>query len=326
MSDLDNSSLNFNRHYKFTFFDITGQGPFTIVPVPNVFIQDSVNFSFSYTVTNSLLNTCTFRFYNLSEETIGLFTSQQQRRGFQFDAWYGNDTSGNVTIFKGLSYTSNTYYQGPDTITEITGCDVFLNLMYKGIVQYFPAGTTYLAAVQTLLGYYGNIVSLNSLSNQFLSGSYKAPTTIMGQFNDVLKTIAADAGLIYSIQLGQVTMIPKDLTVVRPTSIQQINNQNGLVGYPRATALSVQLFPVTFFDNQALDRNVSLISVTTLMRPYNLYDKVYVKSRQFDGPYGVLSLTQTGEWRSNAWYSVMTLWPDTNAGQQGLLVGDHEVQ
>lgn len=314
MPNLDNSNLNLIRHYRFSFFDLTGSGPFTVNPVPDVTIQDTFNFSFNYTVSNNTLNTATFSFYNLSQKMIALFTSQNNRRGFIFDTWYANRSTGDTTVFKGLTYTVNTYRQGADIITEVVGCDVFLNLLYKGVAQSFPAGTTYLTVVQTLLKYYGNIAPLSTISNQFLTGTYKSPKTFRGQLVTILKQVASDANCIFSIQLNGITMIPKDLSVFRPNSVQTINAKNGLVGYVRAEALSVQLFPVTFFDNQNLDRNLSLLTVNTLLRPYNLYDKVYLDSEQFQGYYGILSLTYNGEWRGNNWFSSLRLWPDPNGG------------
>lgn len=313
MQNFDDSQLNLIRHYKFTFFNLIGQDNFTIQPIPNTVIQDSVNFSFTYTVTNSILNTAHFVFYNLSKETISLFSSTQNRRGFVFDTWYANKTTGNTTLFSGLTYTVNTYRQGTDTITEVVGCDLFLNLLFKGITASYPAGTTYLSIVQNLLQKYGSIVTLSSLSNQFLSSkTYKSPKTFKGQLMTILKSIAADAGLIFSIQLNTITMIPKNLNTYTSNIVQTINKYNGLVGTVRAEALSTQLFPVTYFENQNINQNLSILTVNTLIRAYSLYDKIKLESEQFNGYYGILGLTYNGEWRSNNWYATLRLWPDKN--------------
>ena len=306
------SQLNLIRHYKFTFFDIIGSGSsFQIQPLPNTLIQDSINFSFSYTVTNSILNNARFMFYNMAEDTIKLFTSQQNRRGFIFETWYGNDTQGNKTIFSGLTYTTNTYRQGVDTITEVVGCDILLNLLLGSITLSYPAGTPYLTIVQGALAKYGGIISLNSFSNQFLTGSYKSPKTYKSQLIPLLQTIATDAGLLFSMQLNTITMIPGSLNTTTSNAIQTINAQNGLVSNVRAESLSVQLLPVFVFDNQQLNKNLSILTVSTLIRPYNLYDKVYLQTQRFTGYYGILSLTHSGEWRGNQWYSTMRLWPDS---------------
>lgn len=313
MQNLANSNLNLIRHYSFTFYNVTGGGPFTVTPIPQTIIQDSFNFSFSYSVTNNILNTAKFTFYNLSQATVGLFSSTQNRRGFIFNTWYANDTVNSVALFNGLTYTVNTYRQGADIITEVVGCDVFLNLLYKGIAQSFPAGTSYLTVVQTLLNYYGNIGNLNSISNQYLTGVYTSPKVFRGQLITILKKIASDAGLIFSIQLNTITMIPKSLSITTSNVIQMINSQTGLVGYVRAEALSTQLFPVTYFNNQNLNSNLSILSISTLMKHYNLYDKIYLQSEFFTGNYGILSISHNGEWRQNQWYTSLKLWPDTSS-------------
>lgn len=307
-----NNNFNLIRHYKFTFFDLAGAGPFTITPVANTFVQDSYNFGFNYTVINQVSNTCKITFYNLEANVINLFAGKRNRRGFTLDIWYANNITGNTTIFRGLTYSTNTYRQGPDLITEVVGCDLFFNLLYKGVMQTFPPNTTYLSIVQAVLSYYGDIVTLNPISNQYLTGVYKTPKTIRGQLNTVLEKIAADAGLIYSLQLHQVTMVPATLTVNTPNAVQTINETNGLVGYVKAESLSLQLFPVLFSSTLQIDKNISLISLSTLMRPYHLYSKIYLEYRNFTGYYGILSVTHTGEWRGNPWYSMLILWPNIN--------------
>lgn len=315
MPSPDNSSLNIIRHYRFTFFDLLGNGEdFFIQPISPVVIQDSMNFSFSYSVNNSILNTAKFNFYNMTKSGIDLFSSQQNRRGFILKTWYGNDNSGDKTLFSGLTYTVNTYRQGPDIITEVVGCDLFLNILLKGVNLSFPAGTTQLVIVQTLLQQYGGVVSLNAISEGFLNYvQYKSPKTFKGQLFSILKIIAADSNLIFSTQLNTITMIPSYLSINTPNAIQLISSTNGLVGTVRAEALSVQLLPVTFFNNQNLDRNLSILTVNTLLRHYNLYDKVQLESEQFNGYYGILGLTHSGEWRGNNWYSTLRLWPDNKS-------------
>lgn len=313
-----NTGLNLQRNYSFTFFTLTGSGPFTVIPDPITLIQNSVNFSFNYTVTNNVNNNITLQFYNLSQNSIAQFVGQNNRRGFVFNAWYGNPDIaplGNITIFKGLVYTVSTYREGPDVITEVVGCDMFLNLMASGISESFPAFTPYLTIIQTLLAKYGDVVSLDPVSYEYLTGSYKTYKTYTGQLFTIINKIAADAGLIFSVQQNVIRMIPQYLTVVTTNDFQTITDSNGLVGYPRAISLSVQLFPVTFFGGGVnLNQNLSLLCVTTLLRPYTLYSTVFLDSEFFTGYYGILNMTQNGEWRGNPWYSTLTLWPNTTAG------------
>lgn len=315
---------NVNRNYRFSFFNITGNTTSNLQIIPDMtnFIINSVNFSFTYSVINQYNNTINIKFYNIGESTRSLFTGKNNRVGFSFEAWYGDFDSqqfnkdfsqGSTTIFRGLTYTVNTYREGADTITEVVGCDMFLNLQIKQFNQPFPANTSYLAIVKTVIAFYNGMTTLNPISDQFLTGVYRAPKTIIGLVPTVLKKIAADADLIFSIQNNVVTMVPKNLDVGPVTSNPiYINNKNGLVGYVKATALSVQLFPVTYLQTPSLNNNLSLIQVSTLLRHYNMYDLISLESEYWNGNFRVLGITQTGEWRGNTWYSTLTLWPQIN--------------
>jgi hypothetical protein len=104
-------------------------------------------------------------------------------------------------------------------------------------------------------------------------------------------------------------MVPTDLSVNLPTTKQVINAQTGLVGYVRGQSLSIQLQPVTVFTNRNLNKNLSIVGVTTLLRPYRLYEKVVLQSENFNGDYGILSIQYSGEWRGNEWYAHLRLQP-----------------
>jgi hypothetical protein len=306
------TGLNFNRNYRFTFFEVSGTGPYTVRDIPGIEIKNSVNFSFSYSVSNNIQNTAKFQFYNISKDTINFFIGSNTRRGFRFETWYGDPSNQGYPIFKGLTCFVNTYRVGPDIITEVEAGDVFLNLIGKGIVQSFPVGTSNLAAVKSLLNAYGSIAVLDVNSYQYLKKVYKTPKIFRGQLIPILKSIAADADLIFNLHLGVISMIPKSLQTQTASSVMRISKDTGLIGYPRAESLSLQLFPVTYFDNLQLNQNLAIIGLSTLLQPYRLYDKVYVDTEYFKGYYGVLSLTQAGEWRSSSWMSTLKLWPDSS--------------
>ena len=317
-----NSNLNVNRHYQFEFFNVLGTSNFTIAPIGTC-IQDSVNFSFNYSVVTSYSNTATFAFYNLSKAAISLFSDGQNRRGFFFNAWYGNNNQGNITIFRGLTSVVSTYRIGADVITEVTASDMITNLGYlESINHSFPINTTYLTVVQTLLKDYGAMLTLDPRSNQFLTGTYKTPQTFTGDLQGNLRSICADAGLLFTSFLGIITMVPSQLNVITGNDYQNINDGNGLVGFPRAIGLSTQLFPIFYAQGSInLNQNLSLIAVSTLLRPYPLYSKILLKSENFTGYYGVLNVTYEGEWRGNTWYSDLTLYPYPSVNLDVNLVG-----
>lgn len=311
-----NANLNINRHYQFEFFNVLGQNNFTISPI-GVFIQDSVNFTFNYSLVTSYSNTATFAFYNLSKATINLFADGQNRRGFFFNAWYGDNNQGNITIFRGLTCIVNTYRIGADVITEVTASDMVTNLGYLEPLKHsFPANTTYLTVVQTLIKDYGAMLTLDPRSNQYLLGTYKTPQTFTGDLQANLRNVCADAALLFTSFLGIITMVPNKLSVITGNDYQNINDRNGLVGFPRAIGISTQMFPIFYIQGALnLNQNLSLIAVSTLLRPYQLYSKVLVRTENFNGYYGVLNVTYQGEWRSNSWYSDLTLYPYPSVNQ-----------
>src|SRR5574343_906057 len=114
-------NLLINRNYRISFFDIRQDGTTGKARkyyLENRQIYNSVNFSFQYSVTNNTTNIASFKFYNLSDDTIALFTSPDSQRGFTFDAWYGEKTQKDTTIFSGILAQVNTYFEGPNVITE----------------------------------------------------------------------------------------------------------------------------------------------------------------------------------------------------------------
>ncbi len=304
-----NANLNLIRHYRFNFYTITGNGPYTVVPTNNV-IQDSVNFSFNYSIASSLRNTANFTFYNLSEQSIGLFTSQTKNVSFSFDAWYGDNNKGDITIFRGSTSIVNTYRDGPDIITEVTASDLFTNLLLpSGFQQQFPPGTPFLTIIQTICSLYGAGLTLDPGSAQYLTGSYKTWKTFLGSRDKVIKQVTSDAGCLYAIHLNTLIIFPNTFKVASTAIYQKINKNNGLVGYPRAISLSAQLLPPAVFSGINLNQNLSLISVSTLLRNYKVNTTVIVESENFNGPYVIMYVNHNGEWRGNSWYSNLTLIP-----------------
>lgn len=311
MPNLDN--LNFNRNYKITFFDvIKTDGDFTIEESKET-ISGELNVSFDYAITNNSMNTATFLLYNLSNESISLFTKNNNRRGFYFQAWYGDKNSPpNSYVFKGLVFTTNTYLtgSGETRVTEIQACDLFLNILYKSVYLSFKENSSYYDIIEDVLKYYGNMISLSANSSQYLTGFYKTKKVFKCSILDIFTTIANDAGLFFQLQNNTLYFVKNEKTIPKNRIISQtITPTNGLVGTIKAGNLSTQLAPVTYFDTAALDTNLTILTVTTLLRAYTIYDTITLKSKQFNGDYGILSIHNTGEYRGNNWYSILKLQP-----------------
>src|SRR5574343_1992414 len=98
MPNLDN--LYIDRNYQFLFFDAIKSGNNQVKKyIENATVANSVNFSFQYSVLVSTMNVAKFRLYNLSKETIQLFTSTSSRRGIELFVGYGDYSQEDSAIF-----------------------------------------------------------------------------------------------------------------------------------------------------------------------------------------------------------------------------------
>lgn len=306
--------LLINRSYRISFFDIrqdSSTGKARKVYLENRQIFNSVNFSFQYSVTNNTTNIATFRFYNIAEDTIALFTSPDSQRGFTLDCWYGEEVRKDTTIFSGIVAQVNTYFEGPNVITEIKAGDLFINLFVQGFSRKYLAGANYAQIIADLLDYYGHIIAIDSgCVDLLISKVLKVATVIRGQFQTVLSRLASDAGLFYIVHGDYLTFVDAATFGQQSTEPRQlISAETGLVGYPRAIAISQQLYPVFYTRAVVLNKNLSLVQATTYIDSYVLYSTVQLKSKNLSGYYNVLSCVHAGEWRGNQWYTNLILWP-----------------
>lgn len=317
-------SLYVNRNYKISFFNIEENeaGVRTTFFLSSVRIQNSVNFSFQYTVTNTTTNMASFRFYNLSDETISLFVSPGGQRGFVLDVWYGDAVDDVTTIFSGIVVQTNTYMLGPDIITEVKGGDLFINLFVESFYKQYKSGTTYDQVLSDVLSFYGNLVGVDAASKAVLaSKTFKTNVVIRGQFSTIMARLCADGGLFYTVvgkYLGFVDAATFDQQ--QSSTYPTISKDTGMIGYPKAVAISQQLYPVFYTTNVVLNKNLSLVQASTLLKPYTLFSTVKLVTREdkLNGLYNVLTVSYAGEWRGNTWYSNLILWPVGQKGSVGV--------
>lgn len=307
---------NFVRQYSITFFDVDANN--NITDVPNVKIQNSLNFSFSYNVTLGIFNVAKFYIYNISESTLELFASKKNRRGFYLRCSYDNaDNLKNSLIFRGLTFRVNSYREGPDLITEIIACDVYFNLQQPKIKTLnFKAGVTAREIVQTASNNVGVFNSVSGLDYLNVRPVYKHPLTFTNvPITQIFDMVAADNACVWGFDIAGFKFHPRpnnpDYQSGVISSIPLISRETGLVGNVRAESISAQLFPIDYFSEQRLQNNYPFVTVTTLMRPAPLFSKVNLQCeiKALSGTYIIFAASYQGEYRSNSWYTTMKLTP-----------------
>lgn len=309
--------LNFVRYYEFTFFQIDENNNLT--DIQNSRISNSINFSFSYSTVPGTFNTAKFYFYNISENTLKLFASKNNRRGFYFRACYDDPKLlKNSLIYRGLTYRVNSYHEGVDLITEVTAADPYFSLQQASIKSINePNGITAIDLLNKISNYLGIFNEISGESYLTLKPRYNHPVSFSNvPITKILDMIAHDNGCTWSFDIRGIKIFPRpnrlqsnDLGLI--SAIPLISRSTGLVGNVRAETLSVQLFPQDYFSQQRLKNNHPFISVTCLLRLLPVYSSVEVKCEfeELNGIYTVYKVNYEGEYRSLNWFTHLQLTP-----------------
>lgn len=305
---------NFGRHYQFKFFEVNDSNN---IINQNEVIQDSLNFKFSYNLIPCSFNTGKFYIYNITEKSVGFFSSKNKRKGFFLYCCYDNiNNLPNSLIFRGLTNRVNNYREGPDLITEIDASDVFFNITQAKIKTLnFPSGTTPSDILQKISDYLGVFSAVSG--TEFLTKTvYNHPLTFSNiDVGTIIADIAADGGCAWSCDTQGIKLTPlqnnplSTLIDVEPTAV--ISRNTGLIGNVRAEVISVQSFPVDYYATQILVDNSPFVTATVLMRSFSLRQTVQLicEIKSLNGLYIIYSISYNGEYRGNDWYATLKLQP-----------------
>jgi len=307
---------NFVRYYEFTFFELDANK--NVTNLPGFKIANSVNFSFTYNISNNCFNTAKFYLYNVSENTVNLFTNKNNKRGFYFRACYDNPN--NLTqslIFRGLTILVNTYRQGPDLITEITAGDAFFNLQQATIKSINePNGISAPDLLQKVSDYLGVFNPVSGVDFLQLKTFYDHPMTFTNvPITDILDMVAHENACDWAFDVEGIKLYPRQNNSEYGAGIianaPLISRTTGLVGNVIAESFSTQLFPFDFYSEQRLQNNYPYVTVTCLLRHAPLYSKVRIQCEfpALNGLYLVTAVNYMGEYRGNPWYTTMKLSP-----------------
>lgn len=266
-------------------------------------------------------NSARIRVYNVSDNTAQRAAAEFTRVVLQagYDGNYG-------IIFDGSVIQVRRGRESPtDTYIDITAADGDMAYNFAVVSMTLAAGSTHADVVDACLramGKYG--VSAGYIAD-LSSNPMPRGQVLFGMARDYLETVARSTQTLWSIQDGQLQIVPETSYV--PGEIPVINATSGMVGLPEQTQNgitvrmllnpAVKIGRLIQLDNSSIQRyEFSLSSADAVAnRNASLQNKI-----NGDGYYYVMTNEFWGDTRGNDWYNeVICLAVDATAQDLSLV-------
>jgi hypothetical protein len=234
MSD-QNQSDQYLRKVSLVVTSPTQQGPTPSgAALGNSAIQNGLDLSqlrISFKVTQSDVrtpNTALIRVFNLSDQTAQSVANEFS--DVQLQAGYENGAFG--TIFSGtIKQVRRGRVSPTDTYLDILAADGDIPYNQAVIIKSLAAGATNKDKLDALAKSMG--IPLGYIPD-LPPGAIQRGQVMYGMSRDYMSDLAHNTGTSWSIQNGQIQMIPK--TGYRPGTAVVLNSDTGLIGLPQQTA------------------------------------------------------------------------------------------
>jgi hypothetical protein len=236
-------------------------------------------------------NNSQFQIYNLSSKTRSFV--EKENGIIILRAGYGETLKG---IFIGDIVTVTHKQDGPDIITTIEAGDGLSGFMNGKIDISFAPGATnrnILDVITNATGFaQGSIVGLNQ-GKQYLNG-----TTLSGPVSKHLDDITSQNNAEWSIQNGQLQIIPRNGTTENTAIL--LNKENGLIGTPYKNKI-INVSLLSKKDGKTLDAGIHCVSL--LNGDINPGSAIKIESRFLNGIFKVVQVKHFGDNYGQPWYS-----------------------
>lgn len=254
-------------------------------------------------------NYAVIRIYNLSETTAQ--SVQDEFKHVTLQAGY-QDTAAFGVIFQGQIKQVRRGRENPtDTYLDILASDGLIGLSMAVMNETLAAGSTaadHLQAAQNSLKQYGiNPGFVGHMDTTALPRG----KVLYGMTRDQLRVLGASQGMTYSIQNGQLIVIP--LAGVRPGQAVVCNSTTGVIGIPEQTEggikLKMLLNPQLEIGStlQINEKDIQLAQVPPGTTTTSDFYKTQIgQLAKNDGLYRAYVIEHTGDTRGNDWYSDVT--------------------
>lgn len=223
-------------------------------------------------VTSATPNPISVEIYNLGQDSRALVSKTNNL--LVVEAGYGNSPQ---QIFQGNIMWGRTRKVGPDYITQIQAADGLFAFQNARVDTSFNKGVQNNQVISTLIGALkGGGIGAGQVEG-VPEGSYNQGIVLSGRATDLLKDVCEKNNLQFSIQDGNVLILPYGSD--RGTPAPLISPDTGLIGIPEIRAADAT-------------GKATLISFKTLMMPtMGIFQKVILQSKFINGIYTTAKVT-----------------------------------
>jgi hypothetical protein len=253
-------------------------------------------------------NTATIRVYNASDNTAQTILAEYDTVTLQ--AGYENGNFG--IIFQGdIKQFRTGRERNVDSYLDILAADGDEAYNFGVVNQSLAAGFTAPDELSTYAAALGIPVDINAEGFLTAGGIVPSPRgkVMWGMARAHMRTLASKFDCRWSIQNGQVTLIPN--TGYLPGKAVQINSASGMLGTPEQTdnGISIRCYLNPLIKiGQAVQINNKDINQTVVKQQFfpSYTSQYYPATVTNDGFYRVLVAEHAGDTRGNDWYTELT--------------------
>lgn len=222
-------------------------------------------------VTSATPNPIELEIYNLGPDSRALLSKTNNL--IVVEAGYGNSPQ---QIFQGNIMWGRTHKVGPDYITKIQAADGLFAFQNARVDTSFQKGVQPNQLINTLIGSLKGAGVTAGIIQGVPNQGYNQGIVLSGRTVDLLKDVCERSNLQFSIQDGNVLILPYGGD--KGTPAQLISPETGLIGIPEIRAADAT-------------GAATLLSFKTLMMPtMGLFQKVILQSKFINGIYTTAKL------------------------------------
>ncbi|WP_186062183.1 phage protein [Burkholderia gladioli] len=256
-------------------------------------------------------NSARIRIYNMKPTTANRVSQEFSRVVLQ--AGYEGNFG---IIFDGsLIQARQGRESATDTFLDLTCADGDRAYNFATINTTLAAGATHADVVDAAFKAFAEKGVTRGYIPDLIGNAYPRGRVLFGMARDVMRDVAMDLDMDWSLQNGQLTMIPR--TAFIPSDIYEVNQKTGMVGLPvqqrnyifvrMLLNPNIKIGNVIQLENASIQRYEFGLSISDQKR--NGFDAV---SNQFNNPagkygfYRVMVAEHVGDTRENEWYTEAT--------------------